>query len=111
MNIYFLGMLVTMIAYVVVGALISRKVKNANDFYVAGRNSPSYLIAGSLVASFIGVGLFMGDVGEAYSGFFGPVIVAVGVLSVGYVVGSVFFGRYLRRSECNTRICRFGLEC
>ena len=44
----------------------------------------------------------MGDVGECYSGFFAPIMVAVGVLSVGYIVGSVFFGRYLRRSEALT---------
>jgi sodium/pantothenate symporter len=91
-----------MILYLVIGALISKSVKNADDFYVAGRNAPTLLITGSLVASFIGVGLFMGDVGEAYSGFFAPIIVAVGVLSVGYIVGSVFFGRYLRRSNVTT---------
>lgn len=108
MNIYLIGMLITMILYVVVGAVISRSVKDANDFYVAGRNAPSLLITGSLVASFIGVGLFMGDVGEAYSGFFAPIMVAVGVLSVGYIVGSVFFGRYLRRSEALTIPQYFG---
>ena len=108
MNIYLIGMILTMIAYVGVGAVISRKVKTANDFYVAGRNSPAYLITGSLVASFIGVGLFMGDVGEAYSGFFGPIVVASGMLSVGYIVGSVFFGRYLRRSEALTIPQYFG---
>lgn len=102
MNIYLLGMVITMILYIVIGAMISRSVKNANDFYVAGRNAPAYLITGSLVASFIGVGLFMGDVGEAYSGFFGPLMVAVGTLSVGYIFGSVFFGRYLRRSQALT---------
>lgn len=108
MNIYLIGMIVTMIAYVVIGALISRSVKNANDFYVAGRNAPAFLITGSLVASFIGVGLFMGDVGEAYSGFFGPIMIAVGVLSVGYIFGSVFFGRYLRRSQAMTIPQYFG---
>lgn len=102
MNIYLIGMAVTMVLYIVIGALISRRVKTSNDFYVAGRNAPAYLITGSLVASFIGVGLFMGDVGEAYSGFFGPIMIAVGVLSVGYIFGSVFFGRYLRRSQAMT---------
>lgn len=108
MNVYLIGMLITMLAYIVVGAIISRTVKNTNDFYVAGRNAPAVLITGSLVASFIGVGLFMGDVGEAYSGFFAPIMVAVGVLSVGYIVGSVFFGRYLRRSEALTIPQYFG---
>lgn len=102
MNPYLIGIVITMIMYVIVGFLISKGVKNADDFYVAGRNAPSFLITGSLVASFIGVGLFMGDVGECYSGFFAPIMVAVGVLSVGYIVGSVFFGRYLRRSEAVT---------
>ena len=108
MNIYLIGMIITMILYIVIGAVISKNVKNANDFYVAGRNAPAYLITGSLVASFIGVGLFMGDVGEAYSGFFGPVMVAVGTLSVGYIFGSVFFGRYLRRSQALTIPQYFG---
>lgn len=108
MNIYLVGMVITMILYIAVGAAISRTVKDANDFYVAGRNAPAYLITGSLVASFIGVGLFMGDVGEAYSGFFGPLMVAVGVLSVGYIFGSVFFGRYLRRSKALTIPQYFG---
>lgn len=102
MNGFLVGMLITLAVYVAVSALVSRRVKDANDFYVAGRNAPAFLITGSLVASFIGVGLFMGDVGEAYSGYFAPIIVAVGVLSVGYIVGSVFFGRYLRRSGAMT---------
>ena len=102
MNIYLIGMGITLVLYLIIGAVISRSVKNANDFYVAGRNAPAFLITGSLVASFIGVGLFMGDVGESYSGFFAPIMVAVGVLSVGYIVGSVFFGRYLRRSNVMT---------
>lgn len=108
MNVFIIGIGVTMVFYLLVGAVISRKVKTANDFYVAGRNAPSFLITGSLVASFIGVGLFMGDVGESYSGFFAPIMVAVGVLSVGYIVGSVFFGRYLRRSEVFTIPQYFG---
>lgn len=102
MNSYLIGIIITMIMYVVIGAFISKSVKSADDFYVAGRNAPAFLITGSLVASFIGVGLFMGDVGECYSGFFAPIMVAVGVLSVGYIVGSVFFGRYLRRSGAVT---------
>lgn len=101
-NKYFVGICITMVAYVVISVFISKKVKTANDFYVAGRQAPSYLITGSLIASFIGVGLFMGDVGECYSGFFAPIMVAVGVLSVGYIVGSVVFGRYLRRSKAIT---------
>ena len=105
---YIIGLGVTLIVYVIVSFFVSKKVKNADDYFLAGRNAPTLLITGSLVASFIGVGLFMGDVGESYSGFFAPIIVAVGVLSVGYIVGSVFFGRYLRRSGANTMPEYFG---
>ena len=105
---FLIGVSVTFVLYILISFLISRKFKSANDFFVAGRNAPTALITGSLVASFIGVGLFMGDVGEAYIGGFAPVLVAVGVLSVGYIVGSVFFGRYLRRSNCATLPEYFG---
>ena len=37
MNIYFIGMCISMVVYIVIGMLVSRKVKDANDYYVAGR--------------------------------------------------------------------------
>ncbi len=102
MNIYFLGMLISMILYIVLGVIISNKVKNANDFFVAGRQAPTILIVGSLVASYCSTGLFMGDVGEAYGGFYVPFIITVIMQTSGYILGSVFFGKYLRRSEALT---------
>ena len=59
MNIYFLGMLISMVFYIVLGIVISRKVKNVNDFFVAGRQAPTLLIVGSLVASYCSTGLFI----------------------------------------------------
>ena len=57
MNVYFFGMCVAMVLYVIIGFVISRKVKNANDFYVAGRRAPTFLIAGSIIASYASTGL------------------------------------------------------
>ena len=102
MNVYFAGMVFSMLVYVVLGIVISKKVKDANDFFVAGRQAPTLLIVGSLVASYCSTGLFMGDVGEAYGGFFAPFIMTVMMQVGGYVLGSVFFGKYLRRSEALT---------
>lgn len=96
MNIYFAGMIISMAAYIVLGFVISRSVKNANDFYVAGRNAPTLLITGSLVASYCSTGLFMGDVGEAYDGFYVPVLITVAMLVTGYVLGSIFFRQVLK---------------
>lgn len=102
MNIYFFGMILSMIAYIVLGIVISRGVKSANDFFVSGRQAPTILIVGSLVASYCSTGLFMGDAGEAYSGFYTPFMITVVMQTAGYVIGSVFFGKYLRRSEALT---------
>ena len=102
MNIYFIGMLISMVLYIVLGILISKKVKNVNDFFVAGRQAPTLLIVGSLVASYCSTGLFMGDVGEAYGGFYTPFMMTVMMLVGGYILGSIFFGKYLRRSEALT---------
>ena len=102
MNVYLMGMILSMIVYVVLGLVISKQVKNVNDFFVAGRQAPTFLIVGSLVASYCSTGLFMGDLGEAYSGFYTPFMITAMMLVGGYVVGSVFFGKYLRRSEALT---------
>ena len=50
----------------------------------------------------------MGTAGETYNGFFGPYIITFFLLVTGYVLGSVFFGKYLRRSEVLTMPEFFG---
>ena len=102
MNIYFAGMCVSFVIYLVIGFLISRKVKDANDFFVAGRNAPVFLIVGSMIASYVSTGMFMGDAGEYYNGLFSPMTILATMQVVGYMYGAVFFGRYLRRSEVMT---------
>lgn len=102
MNVYLIGMIISMIAYIIIGLVISRSVKTSNDFFVAGRRAPTALLIGSLVASYCGTGLYFGDAGESFGGIFSPLIMLGAMLTVGYVLGGVFFGRYLRRSECNT---------
>lgn len=102
MNIYFIGMCISFVVYLVVGFIISKSVKNANDFFVAGRNAPVFLIVGSMIASYVSTGMFMGDAGEYYSGLFSPMTILATMQVVGYIYGAVFFGRYLRRSEVFT---------
>ena len=102
MNIYFIGMCVAMAAYILVGIVVSRKVKNANDFYVAGRRAPVLLIAGSMIASYTSTGMFMGDAAQCYEGVFSSILIFAGMQSAGYIVGAIFFGRYLRRSQVLT---------
>ncbi|MEE1306327.1 MAG: hypothetical protein U0K68_14460 [Agathobacter sp.] len=42
-NIYLVGMIIAMISFLGIGMIVSRKVKNAEDFYVAGRQAPVLL--------------------------------------------------------------------
>lgn len=101
-NIYFIGMCVAMAIYLIIGVIISKKVKTANDFYVAGRQAPVILIAGSLIASYTSTGMFMGDAAQCYEGVFTSILILSGMQSAGYIIGAVFFGRYLRRSNVLT---------
>lgn len=102
MNIYFIGMCISMVVYLIIGMVVSRKVKDANDFYVAGRKAPVALIAGSMIASYTSTGMFMGDAAQCYDGAFTSIIIFAGMQSAGYIFGAVFFGRYLRRSSVLT---------
>lgn len=102
MNIYFIGMCIAMAIYLIVGFFVSKSVKNANDFYVAGRQAPVLLIAGSMIASYTSTGMFMGDAAQCYEGVFTSILIFAGMQSAGYIIGAVFFGRYLRRSNVLT---------
>lgn len=102
MNIYLIGMCIAMALYIVIGIVISRKIRGAEDFYVAGRRAPVLLIAGSLIASYTSTGMFMGDAAQCYEGAFSSIIIFAGMQSAGYIIGAVFFGRYLRRSKAMT---------
>lgn len=102
MNAYLIGVIIALILFVTVGVTAGRKVKNTNDYYVAGRRAPIILIVGSLIASFLSTGAFLGDTGEVYGGFFMGIVI-VGVLQAsGYVYGANLFGKYIRRAKVNT---------
>ena len=108
MNIYLVGILSSLVLFFAVGILAGRRVKSTNDYYVAGRKAPTVLVAGSLIASFLSTGAFLGDTGEVYSGFFMGIVI-VGVLqATGYIYGAGFFGRYIRRSRASTLPEYFG---
>ncbi len=102
MSAFFLGIVVSIVIYLGVGWYAGRKVKHLDDYYIAGRNAPTLLIIGTLVASFLSTNAFIGEAGMSYSGH-GPLIVIMTTLNAtGYIVGALFFGRYLRRSRALT---------
>lgn len=108
MTIFFIGVIVSIIVYLVVGLWAGRSVKDADDYYVSGRNAPTILIAGTLFASMLSVNGFMGDQGFCYTGNITSLVLLNSMCACGYVIGPLVFGRYLRRSECTTMPEYFG---
>lgn len=108
MNIFLIGVIVSIIVYLVVGLYAGRQVKDVNDYYVSGRNAPTLLISGTLFASMLSVNGFMGDQGWCYTGNITSLVFLNALCACGYVFGPLVFGRYLRRSECATMPEYFG---
>ncbi len=102
MNAYAIGIAISLLVYVVIGNWAGRRVKNLDDFVVAGRRAPTGLIIGTLVASAVGTNSFLGDAGFSYSGYAQVIIFSVPLTVLGYVAGSLYFGRYIRRSNSMT---------
>lgn len=110
MNIFLIGVIVSIIVYMVVGIYAGRSVKDVNDYYVSGRNAPTLLISGTLFASMLSVNGFMGDQGWCYAGNITSLVLLNAMCACGYVFGPLCFGRYLRRSECTTMPEYFGMR-
>lgn len=109
-TVYIIGIIAAVIFFITIGVIAGRRVKDTNDYYVAGRRAPVILIVGSLIASFLSTGAFMGDTGEVYSGFFMGIVI-VGILQAsGYVYGAGLFGKYVRRVRVNTMPEYFGIR-
>ena len=99
---------ISILVYLAVGWYAGRKVKHLDDYYVAGRNAPTILIIGTLVASFLSTNTFIGEVGMSYRGHAPLIIIMTAVNCTGYIIGALFFGRYVRRSRALTMPAFFG---
>ena len=108
MNAYAWGILVSLAVYFVIGNYAGRKVKHLDDYFVAGRQAPTLLVVGTLIASLLSTTAFLGEVGMAYSGHGTIVLMLVAVNVTGYIAGAILFGRHLRRSRARTVAEYFG---
>ena len=108
MDIYALGIAISVVIFIAVGIYAGRSVKKLDDYFVAGRRAPTLLIVGTLVASVFSTSLFLGEAGFTYDGQLGPYILMPGIAVIGYVYGAIFFGTFLRRSRAHTVADFFG---
>lgn len=85
------------IGITLVGKIASKRVKTADDYMVAGRGAPLFLVVGTLFATFWGGGTIIGATGAAYNdGIFGviedPFAAGLALILIG-----IFFVTILRR--------------
>ncbi len=85
------------IGITLVGKIASKRVKTADDYLVAGRGAPLFLVVGTLFATFWGGGTIIGATGAAYNdGIFGviedPFAAGLALILIG-----LFFVTILRR--------------
>ena len=59
-------LVVYLLALIGVGALKARKVKSQADFSLAGRGLPTFVLVGTLLATWIGTGSIFGNAGETF---------------------------------------------
>lgn len=108
MSVYTIGVIISIILYIIIGAYAGKSVKNVDDYYVSGRNAPTILIAGTLFASMLSTNGFMGDTAWTYTGYITAMVMINTLCASGYVFGPLLFGRYIRRVEVITMPQYFG---
>ena len=108
MNIYLVGILIGITIYLFIGFYAGRFVKDLNDYYVSGHNSSTLLITGTIFASMLSTNGFMGDVAYAYTGHVTTLLIINTLCACGYIIGALFFGRYIRRVKVKTMPSYFG---
>lgn len=102
MDIYTITIAISLLVYLLVGNYAGRGVRKLDDYFVAGRRAPTLLIVGTLVASLMSSTMFLGEAGFTYDGQMGPFVLFPQTATVGYIIGALLFGRYLRRSAAPT---------
>ena len=108
MDLFSLTIGVSIVIYIAIGSYAGRSVKKLDDYFVAGRRAPTILILGTLVASVMSTAIFMGEAAFTYDGQFGAYLLFPGIAVIGYMLGALFFGVYLRRSRAPTVADYFG---
>ena len=108
MDIFTLTIVITLVLFVVIGNYAGKNVRSLDDYFVAGRRAPTILIVGTLVASVMSSVAFLGEAGFTYDGQLGAYMLFPSTSAAGYVIGALFFGRYLRRSRATTVADFFG---
>lgn len=108
MNVMLIGILAILCLYVFVGNYAGRKVETVEDYYVSGRKANTLLITGTITASALSTNCFLGDAGFIYEGYFIINVIFCLMMGCGHALGTLFYGRFIRRSKALTVADYFG---
>lgn len=92
-----------LLSYVVAAALLTRYIKNKDDFYVMGEKASTLLVVGTLAATFLSAVTLLGIAGVSYSE--GPLVIAtLGSFGawIGTLIAVVYIGRKMKALKCRT---------
>ena len=93
-DLYTATIIISVALFVAVGSYSGRKVKELDDYFVAGRRAPTFLIVGTLVASVFSTSIFLGEAGFTYDGQMGAYILLPGIAVAGYVYGALHLDHF-----------------
>jgi len=99
-SIYFWTILIYMVALIGIGSIRSRGVQTQEDFSVAGRKLSTFVLFGTMLATWIGTGSIFGNAEKTYSVGIAAIIIPVSGL-LGIIVLYILAGR-VRRLELIT---------
>jgi sodium/pantothenate symporter len=102
MDVFTITIGISILIYIVIGSYAGRSIKKLDDYFVAGRRAPTFLILGTLVASVMSTAIFMGEAAFTYDTQLGAYLLFPGIAVTGYMLGALFFGVYIRRSRAPT---------
>jgi SSS family solute:Na+ symporter len=103
--IYFLGM-------ILIGIIVTRKVKTSDDYLAAGRRLPFWLVTATLFATWWGGGTILGGSGEAFHGGFHAVMYDPYGAGLTLILAGFLFMKVVHDAKVNTAAqffsCRYG---
>jgi len=86
-----------LIGIIIVGKIASMRINNTEDYLVANRKAPLYLLIGTLFATFWGGGTIIGAAGSAFEGGLYNVIGDPFAAGLSLVLIGLFFVRTMRK--------------
>ncbi len=92
-----IGLSIYLIAMMVIGLVAGSRVKDLDDYLVAGRKLPYFLVVPTIVATWFGAGTCMGVSGIAYTGGLKETIADPFGCSVALLLAALFFVKQLRK--------------